>query len=182
MDAEAARTFLPGILKVAQMRARERARMRFRRLLPTAAQLRSRVAPALFTCSRTKTVLRAERAHISAVCDVLRYAPGKRRPWCGRKRRWPRWIPKGPAFVAADGPPYYGLIIVPVIQKLLATDLHTDIQARLPLQKAAEVVAKYPHHMIDGKVVLRRLLRIASKTSRACLVRASHSGCRLHKS
>jgi NADPH2:quinone reductase len=40
------------------------------------------------------------------------------------------------------------------IQKLLSTDLSTAVQARLPLEDFARGLAKYKHHMTNGKVLL----------------------------
>jgi len=39
------------------------------------------------------------------------------------------------------------------VQKLLATDLRTDIQARLPLEEAARGLEQYVTHMTSGKVL-----------------------------
>lgn len=39
------------------------------------------------------------------------------------------------------------------VQKLLSTDLTTDIQARLPLEEFARGVQEYKHHMTSGKIL-----------------------------
>jgi hypothetical protein len=40
------------------------------------------------------------------------------------------------------------------IQKLLSTDLSTDIQARLPLDDFVRGLAEYKQHMTSGKILL----------------------------
>jgi hypothetical protein len=39
------------------------------------------------------------------------------------------------------------------VQKLLATDLHTDIRTRLPLDAAAEGLRQYATQMTGGKIL-----------------------------
>lgn len=44
-------------------------------------------------------------------------------------------------------------VISSKVQKLLATDLHTDIRARLPLEKGVEGIAQYKSQMTGGKIL-----------------------------
>jgi NADPH:quinone reductase-like Zn-dependent oxidoreductase len=47
------------------------------------------------------------------------------------------------------------LRIADKVQKLLATELNTDIQTRLPLDEAARGLEQYKRNMTGGKVLLR---------------------------
>ncbi|HEY0080437.1 MAG TPA: zinc-binding dehydrogenase [Pyrinomonadaceae bacterium] len=48
------------------------------------------------------------------------------------------------------------------VQKLLATDLHTDIRSRLPLEAATEGLSQYATHMTGGKILFVPGLREGS--------------------